>query len=88
MLFAGSTIIFAFIQIVGHGPLWQSILGDSYQRVVKLAVGEFIELSGYYLWLIGMIECTCQAKAIAFRKPQPAAARRRAGRLPKSECRF
>ena len=88
MLFAGATIIFAFIQIVGHGPLWQSILGDRYQRVVKLAVGEFIELSGYYLWLIGMIECTCQAKAIAFRKPQPAEARRRAGRLPKSECRF
>lgn len=88
LLFAGATIIFAFIQIVGHEPLWQSILGDNYQRVVKLAVEEFIELSGYFLWLIGTIEYTYQAKAIAFREPQPAAARRRAGRLPKSEGRF
>lgn len=88
LLFAGATIIFAFIQVVGHEPLWQSILGDSYQRVVKLAVEEFIELSGYFLWLIGTIEYTYQAKAIAFREPQPAAARRRAGRLPKSEGRF
>jgi len=37
---------------------------------------------------LGTIEYTYQAKAIAFREPQPAAARRRAGRLPKSEGRF
>ncbi len=88
LLFAGATIIFAFVQIVGHGPLWMAILGDDYQRVVKLAIEEFIELSGYFLWLIGTIEYTYQAKAIAFREPQAAAAKRRAGRLPKSEGRF
>ena len=63
-------------------------IGDEYLRVVKLAVEEFIELSGYFLWLIGTIEYTYQAKAIAFREPQPAAARRRASRLPKSKGRF
>jgi hypothetical protein len=88
LLFAGATIIFAFVQLVGHEPLWQAILGDDYQRIVKLAVEEFIELSGYFLWLVGTIEYTYQAKAIAFREPQPAAAKRRAGRLPKSEGRF
>ena len=88
LLFAGATIIFAFVQFVGHEPLWQSILGDDYLRIVKLAVEEFIELSGYFLWLIGTIEYTYQARAIAYREPQAAAARRRASRLPKSEGRF
>ena len=88
LLFAGATIIFAFVQLVGHEPLWMAILGDDYQRVVKLAVEEFIELSGYFLWLIGTIEYTYQAKAIALREPQAAAAKKRAGRLPKSEGRF
>ena len=88
LLFAGATIIFAFVQFVGHEPFWVAVLGSDYQRVVKLAVEEFIELSGYFLWLIGTIEYTYQAKAIAFREPQPVAAKRRASRLPKSEGRF
>jgi hypothetical protein len=88
LLFAGAIIMFAFVQFVGHEPLWQAILGDDYQRIVKLAVEEFIELSGYFLWLIGTIEYTYQAKAIALKEPQPAAAKRRAGRLPRSEGRF
>jgi hypothetical protein len=88
LLFAGAVIMFAFVQIVGHEPLWQAILGDDYRRIVKLAVEEFIELSGYFLWLIGTIEYTYQAKAIALREPQAAAAKRRSGRLPRSEGRF
>lgn len=88
LLFAGATIIFAFVQLVGHEPLWMAILGDDYQRVVKLAVEEFIELSGYFLWMIGTIEYTYQAKAIAFREPEAAVAKRRRRRLPKSEGRF
>ena len=88
LLFAGATINFAFVHFVGHEPLWMAIMGDNYQRVVKLGIEEFIELSGYFLWLIGTIEYTYQAKAIAFQEPQTAAAKRRAGRLPKSEGRF
>ena len=88
LLFAGAIIIFAFVPLVGHEPLWMSILGDDYHRVVKLAIEEFIELSGYFLWLIGTIEYSYQTKAIALQEPQTAAAKRRAGRLPKSEGRF
>ena len=88
LLFAGATINFAFVQFVGHEPLWMAILGDNYQRIVKLAVEEFIELSGYFLWLAGTIEYTYQAKAIALREPQAAAAKRRASRLPKPKGRF
>lgn len=88
LLFAGAIIIFVFVQIVGHEPLWQAILGEHYQRIVKLAVEEFIELSGYFLWLIGTIEYMFQARAIAMREPQHAAQKRRESRRPRSGGRF
>jgi hypothetical protein len=88
LLYAGAVIMFAFVSLVGHEPLWQSIMGDSYQRVVKLAVEEFIELGAYYLWLIGSIEYAYQARAIAYREPQPAAQRRRNKRRHDAEGEF
>ena len=80
LLFAGAAILFAFVRLVGHEPLWQSLLGDDYRRVVKLAVEEFIELIGYLLWLVGSIEYTYQARMLSEREPQPAAVRRRQAR--------
>lgn len=77
LLFAGAVILFAFVRLVGHEPLWMSMLGDNYLRVIKLAVEEFIELIGYFLWLIGTIEYVYQARAIAYREPQHAAQRMR-----------
>ena len=77
LLFAGAVILFAFVRIVGHEPLWMSLLGENYQRVAKLAVEEFIELIGYFLWLIGTIEYTYEARAIAFKQPKPLAQRLR-----------
>jgi hypothetical protein len=88
LLFAGACVHFAFVRFVGHEPLWVAILGDGYERVLKLALEEFIELMGYYLWLMGSIEYAYQARAIAMREPQAAVARRRAGRKPKSAGRF
>lgn len=77
LLFSGAVILFAFVRLVGHEPLWMSILGDNYRRIVKLAVEEFIELIGYFLWIIGTIEYAFQARSIAVAEPQPAARRRR-----------
>lgn len=88
LLFAGACVHFAFALLVGHEPLWKTILGADYQRVVKLALEEFIELMGYFLWLIGTIEYMFQVRAIALRDPQPVAAKLRAGRQPKSKGRF
>lgn len=76
-LFAGAVILFSFVQFVGHEPLWVALLGDNYVRVAKLAVEEFIELVGYFLWLVGTIEYTYEARAIAFRQPRPLAQRLR-----------
>lgn len=84
-LFCGAVILFAFVRLVGHEPLWMSILGDAYQRVVKLAIEEFIELIGYFLWMVGTIEYALQARAIAYRDPQPAARRRRNKRRQDSQ---
>jgi hypothetical protein len=77
LIFAGAVILFAYSILVGHEPLWQSMLGEHYARVVKLAVEEFIELIGYFLWMIGTIEYVYQAKALAEREPIPAAKKRR-----------
>ncbi len=88
LLFAGAVILFAFVRLVGHEPLWMSILGDAYQRVIKLAIEEFIELMGYFLWMIGTIEYALQARAIAYREPQAAAQRRRQKRRHDAEGSF
>lgn len=88
LLFSGAVILFAFVRLVGHEALWMSILGDDYRRIAKLAVEEFIELIGYFLWIIGTIEYAFQARAIAVAEPQPAARRRRAKRRHDAEGRF
>ena len=80
--------MFAFGLLVGHEPLWMSILDDDYRRIVKLAIEEFIELGAYFLWLIGSIEYAYQARAIAYREPQPAAQRLRERRRHDAEGDF
>ena len=88
LLFAGAVILFAFVRFVGHEPLWMSILDEDYRRVIKLAVEEFIELMGYFLWMTGTVEYAFQARAIAMAEPQPAARRRRVKRRHDAEGRF
>lgn len=56
LLYAGLVVLVPFSLLVGHEALWESILGDAYARVAKLAVEEFIELAGYFLWMAGSIE--------------------------------
>jgi hypothetical protein len=88
LLFAGSVILFSFVRLVGHEALWMSILDDGYRRIVKLAVEEFIELIGYFLWLIGTIEYTYQARAIAYKEPVPLAQRLRKKRRRDKQGRY
>jgi len=88
LIFAGAVISFAFVRLVSQEILWMSILGSDYQQVVKIAVEEFIELIGYLLWLVGAIEYTYQARAIAYREPKPAAQRLRQKRRHDREGRY
>jgi hypothetical protein len=87
-LFCGAVILFAFVPLVGHEPLWMSILGNAYQRITQIAFEEFIELIGYFLWMVGTIEYAFQARAVAYRVPLPAARRRREKRRQDAEGRF
>jgi len=77
LLFAGTVTIFGFVPLVGHEQLWQAIMGDNYQRIVTVAIEEFIELLGYLLWLVGSIEYTFQVRSMSVAGPQPAAVKRR-----------
>lgn len=88
LMFAGASVLFVFVQIIGHEPLWEAILGDGYARIAKLAVEEFIELIGYFFVFIGTLEYVYQVRAVVVREPQAAAARRRDSRRPKSAGRF
>ncbi len=88
LFFAGAVILFAFVRLVGHEPLWMSILDDNYRRAYKLAVEEFIELSGYFLWLIGSFEYAFQVRAMATAEPRHVAQRKREQRRPKSKGRY
>jgi hypothetical protein len=87
-LFCGAVILFAIVWLVGQEPLWMSILGDDYRLVIKIAVEEFIELIGYFLWMVGTVEYAFQARAVAYRVPQPAARKRRERRRQDSAGRF
>lgn len=88
LLFAGAVVLFAFVRLVAHEPLWISILGDDYHQIVNLTVREFIELMGYFLWMVGSIEYAFQARAIAMAEPQPVARRLRQKRRHDAEGRF
>lgn len=86
--FAGAVILFSFVQFVGNESFWRAILAESYSPAVLSAVEELTELVGYFFWLIGTIEYTYQARAIAYREPQPAARRRRQKRRHEREGTF
>jgi len=56
LIMGGFIVIVPFAQLVGHGALWEGILGDNYVRVVKVAAEEFAELGGYVLVALGTVE--------------------------------
>jgi hypothetical protein len=56
LILGGVILLLPYAQLIGHGPLWQGIMGDNYVRVVKVIVEEFIELGAYGLMAIGSAE--------------------------------
>ncbi len=88
LLFAGALLHFAIVPFVGHAPLWEALLGDDYRRVIKLTVEEFMELAGYFLWLIGSLEYWFQVRALVSREPRPVEERRRRERRKRRKARY
>ena len=81
LMFAGATLLFAVVRLLGSELFWQSMLGADFQRVVVNAVDELIELCGYLLWFVGVIEYTVEVRALAAREPEPVAVKRRRAQL-------
>ncbi len=52
----GFLVTFIFSRLFGMGGLWKAILGNDYNRWVKNAAEEGIELLGYSLFFIGGVE--------------------------------
>lgn len=88
LLFAGAVILFVFARLIGSEALWMAILGNTYQRIVPVAVEELMKIVGYCFWFVGTLEYAYQARAIAIRDPQPAAAKRRERRRKKKGGRW
>lgn len=53
---AGGVMLLIFSRLFGRASMWQAVMGDAYLRVVKSAVEEGVELAGYTLLFIGVIE--------------------------------
>lgn len=58
LMVLGISLLLVFAPVLGSEGLWQSLMGDAYARVAKIAAEELAELAGYWLWLIGQIEFT------------------------------
>ncbi|MEL6951239.1 MAG: hypothetical protein AAGM16_14115 [Pseudomonadota bacterium] len=62
LIVLGISIVTVFANALGNEGLWQSLMGDDYVRVAKVATEELTELAGYWLWLVGQIEFTLSCK--------------------------
>jgi len=61
LMMSGFVIVAGFARYFGQGALWQKIMGEQYNRSVKNFAEESIELLGYVLLTIGVIEFSVAA---------------------------
>ena len=53
---SGLLVLTVFSRLFGRETVWEAVMGSGYQRIVKNAAEESIELLGFALVLIGSIE--------------------------------
>lgn len=63
LIVLGISVVTVFANALGNEGLWQSLMGDAYVRVAKVATEELTELAGYWLWLVGQIEFALSCKS-------------------------
>ena len=56
LIIGGFILLIPYAQLVGHEPLWRELMGDDFQRIVKVITEEFIELGAYGIMAIGSAE--------------------------------
>lgn len=62
ILAAGTLVVTVHSRLFGRESVWEAVMGDGYQRIVKNAAEESIELLGFALILIGSIELWLQLR--------------------------
>lgn len=78
IMFGAAMMLMVFVRLVAHEPFWQAMMGPGYERIAKIAAEEFMELFGYWLWVIGMLEYTLESRArLRLRSPEGVERRRR-----------
>ena len=71
LMLAGFAIVMGFSRVFGRGVVWQQIMGTSYTKTIKYFAEESIELLGYALLTIGVVEF-CVAASRRFHSHRPA----------------
>ena len=61
LMLAGFVIIMGFARIFGRGEMWQQIMGDHYTKTIKYFAEESVELMGYVILAIGIVEFSIAA---------------------------
>nr|WP_300306631.1 hypothetical protein [Halomonas sp.] len=59
---SGFLCTFAFSRLFGRGAMWETLLGNNYDRIFKDAAEEVVELFGYVLLLYAVIELCLWAR--------------------------
>ncbi|MCG8473311.1 MAG: hypothetical protein MI742_15830 [Desulfobacterales bacterium] len=67
---SGSMMVLVVSRLLGRATLWKVIMGDGYMRIVKLAVEEGLELMGYTLILVGVLEMLRQLVSSPFQRSE------------------
>ena len=61
LMLAGFVIVMGFARVFGRGAMWQQIMGDRYTKTIKYFAEESIELMGYVILIVGVIEFSVAA---------------------------
>ena len=64
VMLSGFMVVFVFSRILGYKVWWMAVMGDGYTRVVTRVAEESVELLGYYLLLIGVLEYALTLKRL------------------------
>lgn len=65
ILFIGVLLLHVFSRLFGKGKNWEYLMGEDYQRVVKDAAEESIELLAYGIIFIGAVEIIFLSRNLA-----------------------
>jgi hypothetical protein len=71
VMLSGFMVVFIFSRILGYKIWWMGVMGEGYMRVVTRVAEESVELLGYYLLLIGVVEYALTLKSLYHQGSSP-----------------